>query len=62
MRDQPGDGPEQRGLAGPVGADDGDPLALGDRERQVPEHVAPAERDRQPLGAEDGRRIGHAAA
>ena len=57
-RDQPGDGAQQRGLAGAVGAHQSDPLAGPDLERHVAQDRPLAQGDRQSVGTEQG---GHAA-
>ena len=54
--DQPGDGAQQRRLARPVRADEGDPLALADGEREPGQHRASAQRDAEGVG---GEHVGH---
>ena len=51
---------QQRGLAGPVGAEDGDDLALADRQRDAADGVGAAIRDVEGLGLQPGLRHGRA--
>ena len=49
-RDEAGQEPHRRRLARPVGPEEGDDLALGDRERHVPDRQERAELLAEPIG------------
>ncbi len=51
---QPGQQPQQSGLAVPVGADQGHLVAPADLQRHVPEHVLCTVRFGQVIGGENG--------
>ena len=58
---EPGEDPQQRRLAAPVGPEHADPRAGGQLEVQPVEHAAAAEGLRQPAGGEEGD-AGHGSA